>query len=130
MGNVCSSGQSKKKDSISEKSEDSYHINKDEPSKELGENQLAPLADQELLPDIAKNNATSPNEINNEESDNKLAATKSTLNGNLQQIFFLFHIPLNSFSASQLQEFLPISILQSKSSIRSPYKDLILLRAT
>ncbi|XP_023296388.2 uncharacterized protein LOC111679120 [Lucilia cuprina] len=59
MGNVCSSGQSKKKDSISEKSDDSYNINKnDQQTDNVNDNsdqRKAPLADPENVPDITNN---------------------------------------------------------------------------
>ncbi|XP_073824687.1 uncharacterized protein [Musca autumnalis] len=81
MGNVCSSGQSKKKDSISDKSEDSYHINKDDATKKIDENPMAPLADPEILPDVPQDNLRSPTESRKQECEKPPPENKSAVNG-------------------------------------------------
>ncbi|XP_059220642.1 uncharacterized protein LOC106089892 isoform X2 [Stomoxys calcitrans] len=67
MGNVCSSGQSKKKDSLSEKSDDSYGTEKDCNKQEFDEQKLAPLADPEMS-DIAKSKTIAGEVLMNKES--------------------------------------------------------------
>ncbi|KAM7353853.1 uncharacterized protein ACRADG_005773 isoform 2-T5 [Cochliomyia hominivorax] len=105
MGNVCSSGQSKKKDSISEKSDDSYNINKDDQTGNAFGNdnvtfsshninkhdqtgnafgsdnvdqRKAPLADPENVPDINNESAVSRkgNDLSNSQNSEIPALTK------------------------------------------------------
>ncbi|XP_075151696.1 NACHT domain- and WD repeat-containing protein 1 [Haematobia irritans] len=68
MGNVCSSGQSTKKDSVSEKSDDSYVIQTDGNAQEFGEQKTAPLADPEPVQDVEHTNTSSAKEMDKAEN--------------------------------------------------------------